>query len=85
MGVYYQSFWTLTASPDVLQDARFRAIAVANGLSPSQLLFRFCMQQGIVPLTGTHSLDHMRQDLAMLEAPALSEEHMKAIDRLLHE
>lgn len=62
-GVRYQSFWTLTANPHALADGRLRAIADRHALSPEQALFRALMHEGIVPLTGTCSRDHMLADL----------------------
>jgi len=67
-GVRYQSFWTLTANPHVLADRRLRAIADRHRLSPEQAFFKGLMQEGIVPLTGTCSRDHMQQDLDVVRA-----------------
>ncbi|HEY6725212.1 MAG TPA: aldo/keto reductase [Polyangiaceae bacterium] len=62
-GVHYQSFWTLTANPHVLEDPRLQAIAARYGKTPAQTFFRCLMHEGIVPLTGTTSREHMQQDL----------------------
>lgn len=67
-GARYQSFWTLTANPRVLSDPRLRSIADRHRLSPEQAFFRSLMQQGIVPLTGTCSREHMQQDLDVVRA-----------------
>ena len=67
-GVRYQSFWTLTANPHVLSDPRLRSIAARHGLTPEQTFFRGLMQQGIVPLTGTCSREHMEEDLDVVRA-----------------
>jgi len=62
-GARYQSFWTLTANPKALGDPRLRAIAAHHAITPEQAFFRALMQDGIVPLTGTSSREHMQQDL----------------------
>jgi diketogulonate reductase-like aldo/keto reductase len=31
--------------------------------TPSQVLFRFLIQEGVLPLTGTQSVEHMQQDI----------------------
>lgn len=62
-GVRYQSFWTLTANPHVLKDPGLRAIAARHGKTPEQTFFSGLIHEGIVPLTGTTSREHMQQDL----------------------
>jgi diketogulonate reductase-like aldo/keto reductase len=62
-GIIYQSFWTLTANPDLLNSPEVSAIAQARSKTGVQVLFRFLAQIGIVPLTGTTSEEHMREDL----------------------
>ena len=66
-GIVYQSFWTLTANPHVLAHRIVRALAAKYQRTPAQILFRALTQEGIVPLTGTRSETHMREDLAILE------------------
>jgi diketogulonate reductase-like aldo/keto reductase len=71
--IAYQSFWTLTANPHLLAHRSVRALASAHRRTPAQILFRALHQLGIVPLTGTRSEVHMREDLAIAEfelAPA---------------
>jgi diketogulonate reductase-like aldo/keto reductase len=64
-GIIYQSFWTLTANPQVLADAKVQGLATKYGRSPAQVFFRYLTQIGIVPLTGTTSEQHMQDDLAI--------------------
>lgn len=65
-GVAYQSFWTLTANPHVLEHKAVLGVARDLGKTPAQVLFRFLIQQGVSPLTGTTSDQHMREDLDVL-------------------
>lgn len=65
--ISYQSFWTLTANPQLLADPACQAIAHRHQRTPAQLLFRFLTQVDVVPLTGTTSATHMRDDLAIFE------------------
>jgi diketogulonate reductase-like aldo/keto reductase len=62
-GIIYQSFWTLTANPHVLADAAIEALASKYGRTSAQILFRYLTQDGVVPLTGTKTEAHMREDL----------------------
>lgn len=65
--IVYQSFWTLTANPKILAAPGVQALAAKYGRSPAQIFFRYLTQLGIVPLTGTTSEQHMREDLAIFE------------------
>jgi diketogulonate reductase-like aldo/keto reductase len=65
--IAYQSFWTLTANPELLARPAVISLAVKHQRTPEQVLFRYLTQIGIVPLTGTRSRVHMREDLAIFE------------------
>jgi diketogulonate reductase-like aldo/keto reductase len=65
--VVYQSFWTLTANPQLLAHGAVAALAAAHRRTPAQILFRYLSQEGIVPLTGTRSIAHMREDLEIFD------------------
>ncbi len=58
-----------------------RTLAERKGVTPEQLFFRFVMDLGIAPLTGTTNETHMKQDLAVLDMTALSEDEIGAIKR----
>lgn len=75
-GVFYQSFWTLTGNPHILDDAKVKKLAVEKKCTVEQLFFKFVMQLGIIPLTGTKSKEHMKDDLDVLEMKELSNEEM---------
>jgi diketogulonate reductase-like aldo/keto reductase len=80
--ILYQSFWTLTANPKVLAHPTLQALAARYGRTPAQVFFRYLTQQGIVPLTGTTSEAHMREDLAIFEFELTAAE-CEAVGRLL--
>lgn len=80
--IVYQSFWTLTANPDILAHAAVRRIAHRHGRTAEQVLFRYLTQQDVVPLTGTTSVAHMREDLAIFEFE-LNEDEQAAVGALL--
>jgi diketogulonate reductase-like aldo/keto reductase len=66
-GIIYQSFWTLSANPHLLTHRTVRELASKHGRTPATILFRYLTQNDIVPLTGTRSETHMREDLAIFE------------------
>jgi len=80
--IIYQSFWTLSANPHLLEHHTVTTIASTHQRSTAQILFRFLTQLGVVPLTGTKSESHMRQDLDILDFE-LSTAERRAIDALL--
>ncbi len=65
--IVYQSFWTLTANPTILTSPTVIALAAQYQRSPAQIFFRYLTQIGIVPLTGTTSANHVREDLAIFD------------------
>lgn len=73
-GIVYQSFWTLTANPHLLASGPVSTIAAQHNRTPAQVFFRFLTQKGIVPLTGTTSEKHMKEDLAIFKFELSSEE-----------
>jgi diketogulonate reductase-like aldo/keto reductase len=61
--ILYQGFSLLTANREVFVDPAARAIAARLGTGVAQIIFRFAMQVGMLPLTGTTSAQHMKEDL----------------------
>ena len=57
------------------------AAAYRAGVMPTQIVFRFALAVGMLPLTGTSSAEHMRQDLASRDLP-LSADEVRAIESL---
>jgi len=80
-GISYQSFWTLTANPQVLAHATITTLAARYGRTSAQILFRYLTQVDVVPLTGTRSEGHMREDLAIFEFTLTDQERI-AVDAI---
>ncbi len=74
IGIMYQGFSLLTANPGVLSSPKAGAIAARLGVQPEQVVFRFALQIGIIPLTGTTDERHMKDDLQALEIELSDEE-----------
>jgi len=81
-GIIYQSFWTLTANPKVLAHTTFQTLAAKYQRSTAQLFFRYLNQINIIPLTGTTSKTHMKEDLAIIGCELTADE-CQAIGHLL--
>ena len=74
--IVYQGFSLLTANPQVLSSPRLIAIARRHGKTVAQVVFRFAIELGMLPLTGTTNSLHMRQDLDIFGF-TLSDEDIK--------
>jgi diketogulonate reductase-like aldo/keto reductase len=79
--VIYQGFSLLTANREVLADGEIQGIARGLNATPAQIIFRFAMQIGMLPLTGTTNEQHMREDL-QAEQFTLSSEEIEGIERI---
>lgn len=80
-GIIYQGFSLLTANAGVLSSSAVLDVAERLQATPEQVIFRFSMQVGMLPLTGTSSERHMKEDLlsAGLE---LSQEELELIEKV---
>ena len=66
-GLIYQGFSLLTANPEALAHPELIRIAQRHGHTPSQIVFRFALDAGMIPLTGTTDPDHMQADLDIFD------------------
>lgn len=66
-GIVYQGFSLLTANRSILVAPGFRELVRRVGRTPAQVVFRFALQVGMQPLTGTTDPDHMREDLQVYD------------------
>jgi diketogulonate reductase-like aldo/keto reductase len=80
-GLVYQGFSLLTANRKTLTRPELAHIAERHGRTVSQIVFRFALDVGIVPLTGTTDVGHMRADLGVLDF-GLDPEEVARIERL---
>ena len=80
--ISYQSFWTLTANPHLLEDETVRLLTLKYRRTAAQVLFRYLTQVGVTPLTGTKSETHMREDLDIFQFE-LTPSEIAAITTLL--
>jgi diketogulonate reductase-like aldo/keto reductase len=79
--ILYQGFSLLTANRDALVHPELMRIAQRHGRTASQIIFRFALDVGMLPLTGTTSAQHMRADLDVVMF-RLDADEVERIDRL---
>ncbi len=80
-GIIYQGFSLLTANQGIFAEPAIRAIAQRLGAGLAQVVFRFAMQVGMLPLTGTTNPQHMKEDLEA-EQLTLTAEDMQVIETI---
>jgi diketogulonate reductase-like aldo/keto reductase len=65
--VVYQGFSLLTANVEVLRHPVVTGLAARAGMTSAQVVFAFARAVGMLPLTGTSNVEHMKQDLSSRE------------------
>jgi diketogulonate reductase-like aldo/keto reductase len=81
-GMVYQGFSLLTANREALAHREIIQIARRHGRTAAQIVFRFALEAGMIPLTGTTSAEHMRMDLDVFSFQ-LAPEEVERIEHLL--
>ncbi len=79
--IVYQGFSLLTANKDVLRNPVVIDLAAQQNATPAQVIFAFARAVGMLPLTGTSSAEHMREDLSSLNL-TLSPDAVRAIEAI---
>lgn len=72
--IIYQGFSLLTANSGIFTEPNLRALAAKYQTGLAQVVFRFAQQVGMLPLTGTTNLQHMKDDLQSDRFTLLPEE-----------
>lgn len=66
-GIVYQGFSLLTANVDFLRAPLMSDIARRHGRTLAQIVFRFALEVGMIPLTGTTNARRMKEDLEVYD------------------
>lgn len=80
--IIFQSFWSLTANKDLLETETVKRLAELFKKTAAQIFFRYLTQLNILPLTGTTSQQHMREDLEIFDF-SLTDKDIESMDLLL--
>ncbi len=80
-GLVYQAFSLLTANYQTIRSSVVPEIARRHGRTPAQVVFRFALQLGMIPLTGTSDPRHMADDLAVYDFELAASE-VSAVERV---
>ncbi|UJR29104.1 hypothetical protein I4U23_010318 [Adineta vaga] len=71
--IVYQSFWTLTANPEILNHSLIKQLAQESH------------DIDLTPLTGTTNEQHMKEDLEILQWSSSNYEPIEKLQKLIHE
>ena len=80
-GLSYQGFSLLTANRGEMSRPQLLRIAKRHGRTVAQVIFRFALDVGMIPLTGTTDAAHMQADLEAFDF-RLEEAEVKAIENM---
>jgi diketogulonate reductase-like aldo/keto reductase len=80
-GIVYQGFSLLTANRSAMARPELARIAHRHGRTVAQVVFRFALDVGMIPLTGTTDAGHMRDDLDVFNFQ-LDRQEVDQIERL---
>lgn len=80
--ILYQSFWSLTANPHLLQSKEVQNLAKKYNKTQVQIFYKFLNHLGITLLNGTTSKAHMLEDLDIASF-SLEDEEIDKINMLL--
>jgi len=80
--IAYQGFSLLTANRAATSHPVLSEIAYRHGRTISQAVFRFALDVGMLPITGTTSAEHMQMDLGVFDFQ-LSPEEVAQIESVI--
>ena len=80
--IVYQGFSLLTANRAAIAHPELARIAERHGKAIGQIVFRFALDVGMMPLTGTTNAGHMRADLDVFDFH-LAPEEVERIESLV--
>ena len=79
-GIIFQGYSILTANRYLNKDHKMLNIAKRHGKTVQQIIFRFALQMGMTPLTGSSSQLHLDEDLSVYDSFELSAKEIAVIE-----
>lgn len=80
-GLIYQGFSLLTANRFVFEEPEIEKLASKYSKTKAQIIFRFALEVGMLPLTGTSDPEHMKIDLECASF-SLEKEEIRTIEAI---
>jgi diketogulonate reductase-like aldo/keto reductase len=82
-GQVYQAFSLIAGNPEALTSADMARIGDRHGRDASQIVLRFALDVGMIPLTGTTDVAHMEAALDIFGF-RLTADEIKTVERLVN-
>ncbi len=79
------SYFFLLANPQILENSLVEKLAQERHATPAQIFFRFLLDIGLTPLTGTTDEKHMKEDLQVLQWSSLDNNSIAKLKKLVHD
>jgi diketogulonate reductase-like aldo/keto reductase len=73
------------ANPQILGNSLVQKLAQERHGTPAQVFFRFLLDIGLTPLTGTTDEKHMKEDLDVLQWSSLDDDSIAKLKKLVHD
>ncbi len=83
--IFYQIFWILTANRNIRAHPLVKQLAQVRHGTSAQVFFRFLIDIGLTPLTGTTDEKHMKEDLQVLQWPSFDNDSIAQLKKLIHD
>ena len=80
--ISYQSFWSLTANPHIVDSDTVTSLAQKYKKSNAQIFYKYLTMISITPLNGTTSKEHMEEDLSIYRFE-MDKKEIEKINRLI--
>ena len=80
--ITYQSFWSLTANPNILSSKEVQTLSEKYNKTSPQIFYKFLNELGITPLNGTTNKVHMLEDLD-IDSFSLEKDEIDSLSKLL--
>ncbi len=78
-------FLSILANPQILAHPLIKQLAQERHGTSAQVFFRFLIDIGLTPLTGTTDEKHMKEDLQVLQWPSLDNDSIVQLKKLIHD
>ena len=82
-GIVYQTFWTLTGNPNLLDSQLLKQTAKKYKITEEQVLYRFLVDLGHQPLSGCKSLNHVKEAVLVKDLTRLTDAELTGIKHLV--
>jgi len=82
-GIVYQSFWTLTGNPELLEHEYVLDMANKYKMTEEQVVYKFLVDLGHQPLSGCKSPNHVQEAVSVKDLARLTDDELMTIKKII--